>query len=135
MDSQEVKVASSHSLRACRVRVLSLISFLEKDWENQSPIWVMNCTLQLAEAAATLALEEVSAAVEVGAMPQSQERISEETLRSPDACKSRVVNLAHSLWKEQQAGRRAGLALELAKSAAVLARIKGTDATQELAVR
>lgn len=132
MDSQAIEVGDPRSLRACQVRVLCLTQFLEKDWSQESHIWLMNSTLQLAEATAMLARKEVEAAAESGIVPQPQP-FAEIPLVA-EAYKDRAMALTHQLWQEQQPEQRATLALALAEATAILARLQGAEMTGAIAI-
>ncbi len=132
MNNQSIQVGDPRSLRACQVRVIGLTKFLEQDWHQESAVWLMNSTLQLAEATAMLARKEVEAAAALGLPPQ----FSSQTLEvgvSLEAYKDRITALTKQLWHEQQPERRASLALELAEASATLARLKGADVTRGIA--
>ena len=134
MNSQSIQVGDPRSLRACQVRVVSLAKFLEQDWHQESAIWLMSSTLQLAEATTMLALKEVEAAAALEIAPQFGKQALEAVGLSPETYKNRITALIKQLWQEQQPERRASLALELAEASAVLARLKGADVTRDIAV-
>ncbi|MGA7934464.1 MAG: hypothetical protein WCA35_13030 [Kovacikia sp.] len=134
MNSQSIQVGDPRSLRACQVRVVSLAKFLEQDWQREGAVWLMNSTLQLAEAAAMLAIKEVESAAALGIAPQFSDQASQVIGLSPEAYKDRITALIGRLWQEQQPEHRASLALELAEATAVLARLKGADVTRNIAI-
>jgi hypothetical protein len=134
MNSQSIQVGDPRSLRACQVRVVSLARFLEQDWHQENAVWLMNSTLQLAEATAMLAMKEVEAAAALGLPPQFGHQTSDAVELSSEVYKNQITALIRQLWQEQQPQCRARLALELAEATAVLARLKGADVTRDLAV-
>ncbi|KAM3093180.1 hypothetical protein ACKFKF_29855 [Phormidesmis sp. 146-12] len=133
MNNQSIQVGDPRSLRACQVRVVSLTKFLEHDWHQESAIWLMNSTLQLAEATAILAMKEVEAAAALGLPPQFHNQVS-QVGRSSEAYRDRITALTRQLWQEQRTERRASLALELAEASATLARLIGADVTRSIAI-
>lgn len=133
MNNQSIQVGDPRSLRACQVRMVSLTKFLEQDWQQESAVWLMNSTLQLAEAAAMLAIKEVEAAAALGLIPQFHSQVSQVGTAS-EAYRDKIIALTRQLWQEQQPERRSSLALELAEASATLARLKGADVTRSIAV-
>lgn len=132
MDKQTIQIGDPHSLRACQVRVFCLAQFLEKDWSQESRVWLMNSTLQLAEATAMLARKEVETAAELGIVPQPQRQSLAEIPLVAEAYKNRVIMLVHQLLTEQPE-QRVTLALWLAEATAVLARLQGAEMTEAIA--
>lgn len=118
MSSSDPQLGDLHALQAARGRVILLSQFLEQDWHQESPLWLKNSILELAEATTQLAMQEVGAAgiVAVPSVAQPHAPMSVED------CKQRVIAFAHQLTAERDSGARISLSLQLAHATAVLAR-------------
>lgn len=62
MNSSVPQLGDINSLRAARGRVILLSQFLDRDWHQESPLWIMNSILELLQATTQLAMQEVGAA-------------------------------------------------------------------------